>query len=331
MTVMRIIYIILFCSFFSFAMAQNDDGDLKDYAGHATYTYSSYDAGYDYRQSYTPAEETILKGKLESMANHLKSNLLITKPKGVEIKMDGMISEKAPLSEWNNRLKTQITLLVYPWFMKNGKPEYKCIECEVGFMILINRTDMAFNGISISGGADVLDADGIVMNVEPDFYGEQDGCKVYGNGIIVIAKNEPVWIPVTVKVYDEALIRKYEKLNKEYPSESLGNNFLIGKIKDEMASFSEQELNSPAYIGDKIGGCPYKLDNAKAIVKMNPQYFDKNKPRTATELIIISSFYISPQDNTDFYPTTEYSTYQAIKLTEILKSLNYSELRRFFD
>lgn len=314
-------------------MAQKENEELRDYPGHATYKYSKFAAGYDYAQAFTPQEEISIKTKLESITGYLKGKDLISGPKGVEIILTGMISEKAPLSEWNKKLVSDLTLTIFPWFIKDGKPDYHCIECEVAFTIHINRPDLVFNGTSIAGGSDIFDTDGIVMNLEPELFGEQDGCKVYGNGIIIISKNEPVWIPVTVRDYDEALIRKYEKLNKENPGEVLGNNFFISKIREEMASFPEKELNAPAFTGDKLGGCPYKLESsqARAIVKLNPRYFDKAKPRTAAELIIISSFYIAPSDNTEFYPTNEYSSYQMTKLVEILKSLKYSELRKFFD
>ena len=177
----RIIQTSLIVCLSASAMAQNEGDELKDYTGNATYKYSKFDASYDYAQSYTVAEENILKGKMESIAGYLKSNELISKPKGVEILMTGMVSEKAPLSEWNNKVKSEFTVLLYPWFIKNSQPEYKCVECEVGFTLYINRPDMAFYGLSVAGGSDIFDSDGIVMNIEPEVYGEQDGCKVYGN------------------------------------------------------------------------------------------------------------------------------------------------------
>lgn len=191
---------------------------------------------------------------------------------------------------------------------------------------------MALYGLSIEGRDGVFDTDGSLMMIEPELAGEQDGCKLYKNQVIIIANEKPVWIPVTVKSYDEALIRYYEKRKKENPEEATTAVFFIEKIKEEMLAFSPEELNSPAYYGGRIGGCPENIEHAGAFVKLNPKYFDKNKPRTATQLIILEVPCIATEvQETTLYRTDEFSSFQATRLTEILKSFKFAEWKRFFD
>lgn len=329
----NIIVLVLILIVNAVLFSQKEGDNLKDYAGHASYKYDKYAQGYDYAQKYSKQEEAAVKSKLETVNTYFQKNKLVTEPKGVEVLLSSIISENAPLSNWCNSIKYELSVVLYPWFIKNGKPSCKCVECSAGFTLHFNRPDLVFNGYSITGGDDILDENGIVISSEPKMIGEQNGCKIYENGIIVIAAEKPVWIPVSVKEYDNALIRKQEKIKKQNPGDAFSNDFLINAVKNEMGSYTPDELNSPAFVGDKMGGCFYKLegDQARPIVKLNPDYFDKSKPRTAVQLIIIQSPAIGLNNNGECYLTNEYSSYQSLKLIELLRSINFNELKQYFD
>ena len=328
---LTILFFVAFCSILLYS--QKDGENLPDYAGKVNYKYNKLPSGYDYAQKYSKQEEAEIQKKLEALADYLKKNPLISKPKGVEIFLDALVSEVAPLSKWTNKLCYQLFVGVYPWFVKNGKPAWKCAECVAGFTFHFNRPDLIFNGTSIEGLSNILDKDGILMGVEPIKMGEQNGCTAYENGIIVITKDQPVFVPVSVKEYDEALIRRYELVKKERPDEAYANDIVINRIKEEMASFSPEDLKKQAFVGARFGGSPCGDESqyAQRIVKMNPACFSKSKSRTDVQLIIIKSGSIGAMNEGSIYNVYEYTSFQSLKAIDIMKSIDFSELKKFFD
>jgi len=319
--------IIVIFGLTNLSLKAQDDGYLRDYTGHATYKYYRFDDDYDYAQKYTSQEEVTIKQKVEAVSKYLQTYKLLSNIKGVEIFLTSLISERALYMSWSNQLYFKLNTSIYPWYMYEGKPVWKCTECASWFSLHFNRLDMVFHGYVFE---EVYDKDGIIMNLEPILIGEQDGCKIYQNGVITVTNGKPLWVPVTVKEYNNAMILKSQKKLDE-PGQELASKMYIEKVKEEIAAMTEKELNSPAYQGDKFGACPYQLEGARAIVKLNKDYFDKTKPRTATQLIILECGIIQSQDNGDYYFTSEYSTPQAIWLAEILKSLKYSQFNRFLE
>lgn len=327
----KILFLIAVCA--SLLFSQGEGENLKEYKGNVNYKYNQLPKGYDYAQKFSKQEEALVKQKCEAVAAYLKKNPLVAQPKGIELFLSTMISEEAPFSKWTQSLVYQLQVLAYPWFIKKGKPAWKCAECVAGFTLHFNRPDLIFNGTSIEGLSNICDENGIQMGVEPVKIGEQNGCMAYENNTIVISNGKPVFIPVSVKEYDEALIRYYDKRKKEISDEAFSIDILVGRIKEEITSFSEDDLKKQAFIGANMGGSPCggESEYAKRIVKMNPDYFDKSKPRAAALLIIIKSGSIGVIGEGSFYAEYEFASFQSMKIIEILKSIDFTELKRFFD
>lgn len=302
---------------------------LKDYQGKAVYTYTK--PGADYLQNYTPSEELVEKAKLEAISRYLQTYPHISSPKGNDILVTSMLSENLSKERWCKSLRMEMNVTLSPWYLKNGKPACDCSLCNVGFNLKFNHPEMAFNGRSSAAGDNVCNEDGLTFYYEPQVIGEQDGCKIYDNSIILITNGKPLWVPVSVKEYDEALIRHFEREKKLRPDEALGFDIYLKKIREEMATFSAEELNNPAYQSDKLGGSPEKLEGSQALVKLNTAYFDSSKPRTAVQLIVLECGNIGLQESGEFYFTDEYSSYSSRKLAELLKTLRFSEFKKLLD
>ncbi|HNW52387.1 MAG TPA: hypothetical protein PKH79_14995 [Prolixibacteraceae bacterium] len=302
---------------------------LKDYQGKAVYTYTK--PGADYLQNYTPAEESVVKAKLESISRYLQTSPLIHSPKGNDVLITSMLSENLSKEKWCKSLRMEMNVILSPWYLKNGKPACDCSAYKVGFDLKLNHPEMAFNGRSSAAGDNVCDADGLTIYFEPQEIGEQDGCKIYDNSIIIITNGKPLWVPVTVKEYDEALIRCFEKEKEQQPEEAMVIDIYLKKIREEMATFSAEELNKPAYQSNKMGGSPEKIEGSQQLVKLNRAYFDPGKPRTAVQLIVLQCGNIGLQETGEFYFTDENSSYPTIKLAELLKSLRFSEFKKLLD
>jgi len=78
-------------------------------------------------------------------------------------------------------------------------------------------------------------------------------------------------------------------------------------------------------------GCPYRLEGARAFVKMNKDYFDKTKPNTAIQLIIVDADCIQQMDYGELYFKNEYSSPEDIKAVEMLKEFNYTDFKKFLE
>jgi hypothetical protein len=156
---------------------------------------------------------------------------------------------------------------------------------------------------------------------------------MYANGFIIITNGKPLWVPVTLKEYNEAQIMDAEKKIKETDDNDFGYYFLIEKIKEETAEFSEKELNSPCYFGNRIGGCPESVEHAQAIVKLNTKYFDKTKPRTAAQLFTVeySGINQSGEESESHYYKDEYTSFQSLKMNAIIENFRFSEWKKLFD
>jgi hypothetical protein len=305
--------------------------ELPDYVGHTVYKYEKYAEGYEFAQKFTPQEESLAKAKMESVSQYLQSYPLISAPKGVDVIITSKFSDNLTTENWFKSLQTEMTVILSPWYIKNGKPANDCSLCQVGFSLQFNHPEMAFYGLSSAGGGGVSDENGLVMYPEPEVIGEQNGCKLFDNRIVLITNGKPLWVPVTVKEYDEALIRKFEMESKEGTNEAFALKGLLKMVKDEMASFTSGELNQPAYQSDKMGGSPNKLEGSKAIVKLNIHYFDISKPKTAVQLIVLECGNITASESGDYYFTNEDSSMPDIKLAELLKSFRYGEFKKLLD
>lgn len=301
---------------------------LSNHEGHTTYSYNSEKSLLDYAIKATSLEEATIKKKLENFSQYLQSYNSVNNPTGFEVRLKGSIGLKPEFLKWSKVLHYELSVITYPWVNYQGKAIWNCSECGAYFNILFNRPDKALMGYTIG---DVFDKDGMLINTEPIEVGEQNGCKLYSNGIAVISNGNPLWVPITVKEYIEALLRRSKKqLEKGELNQTLYKMF-VDKINEEKATYTETELNSPAYEGDKMCGCPYRLEGARAFVKMNKDYFDKTKSNTAIQLIIVEADCIQQLDNGELYFKDEYSAPQNIKMTEMLKEFRYSDFKRFLE
>lgn len=301
---------------------------LSDHEGHTVYEYNEERSKSDYALKVTAQEEATIKKKLENFAKYLKSYSSSNNPKGFEVIHRGEIGQTQEFLHWSKNIHFELSVIIFPWANYDGKIMWHCAECSAYFSILFNRPDRALMGYTIG---DMFDKDGMLINTEPIEVGEQNGCKLYSNGIAIIANGNPLWVPITVKEYIEALLRRSKKqLEKGELDQTLYKMF-VDKINEEKATYTEEELNSPAYEGNKMCGCPYRLEGARAFVKMNKDYFDKTKPNTAIQLIIVDANCIQQMDDGELYFKNEYSSPEDIKAVEMLKEFNYADFKRFME
>ena len=302
--------------------------DLKTHSGQTHYNYNPvpFDA---LNFSLTKAEETALKNNMDAIAKFIQGSDGFKKPKGVEIFLTSKLSEKFSWTQWLNSIPGEIYIEFFPWYTANGVETHKCYECSSYFTIYVNRPEYVFIGQTLPMGFDLYDEDGAVIGIEPVKIAEQNGAVFYNNGRALVTKpGVPVWLPVTVRQYDNLMLKSIKELIKEKPDEKLAYEFLQNKLIDEMSRFSREELDMPAHVY-AIGACPASPDAPLAIVKLNKAYFDQSLPRSKPQLVIFD-FGTGLTDNSEnpFYEDS-YSTFQHITMNQAMRLFRFDDLKAF--
>lgn len=96
--------------------------------------------------------------------------------------------------------------------------------------------------------------------------------------IVFNPERPPYWLPVTVKELADIYLEFYTRTEDE---------FMLPYLKKEIAEFSDEELNAPAYSGHETH---VVLDaNGKneglQLMRFNPDYWDKSLPPSAIQLM----------------------------------------------
>lgn len=105
--------------------------------------------------------------------------------------------------------------------------------------------------------------------------------------VIIYDDSRPdYWIPATVKEIFESWIEFYE-----YEPDLFTSEFTVNILKDQYSKFSEEERNMPAYFGAR-GDMPLLTVDTKVsekqLMKANPLYWDKNRPRTDIQFLVFN-------------------------------------------
>jgi hypothetical protein len=301
---------------------------LKTHEGQTHYKYNpvAFDA---LNFTITKTEEIAVKNSLDAITNFIQNSEGFKNPMGVEIYITSRLSEKIPWVEWLNSIPGEIYVDFYPWYMADGAETHKCHECSNYFTIYVNRPEYAFIGQTLPLGFDLYDTDGAVIGIEPVKIAEQNGAVFYSNGRVVVAKpGVPVWVPVTVRQYDNLLLLRFKELMEENPGEKMAYELLQNKLKDEMAVFSDKELDMPAHVY-AVGAGPASADATSPIVKLNKAYFNQSLPRSQPQLLIFD-FGTGLTDNPEnLYYEDSYSAFQQIAMNQAMKLFNFEGVRAF--
>jgi hypothetical protein len=133
----------------------------------------------------------------------------------------------------------------------------------------------------------------------------------YFHHIIVFnPERPPYWLPVTLKELAEIHIEYYTSQKDE---------FLLPQLKKEIAEFTEEELNAPAYFGHDTH---YVLrangkNKGMQLMRFNPDYWDKSLPPSAIQFM---TFYYPQMDEValaESYKNNGYPFYNQLLVNEI--------------
>jgi hypothetical protein len=236
--------------------------------------YVGYDCGF------TKAEVTANLQRITDLVNVVRQNPVLANPKG----FDG----RARIYNVNCNypgaygIPSRISFEFASWYkLKDGNPARGLIE-PPEWSLYINQ---AIPGWGSSYGHDAkhgyFTAPLRKKTVEP-------GIDIYDGEWFVIydPSRPPYWIPVTV---NEAFAAVRESMNNE--KDEVAASYLKEYVEKEYAEIPESDRDKPAYYGGGVSRVTSEHGYAGQdsifpyIVKVNPEYWNRNLPRSAIQLI----------------------------------------------
>lgn len=136
-----------------------------------------------------------------------------------------------------------------------------------------------------------------------------------GHHIVLFNPTRPAYlIPVSLKELAQSYLNYYSLFQTLEIDQ-----MLLNELKKEIASFSQEELNSPAYIGHHSNIVfRYSSDNRNLpIMKLNPDYWDKTLPPSAIQLMVFYFLKVSDNEFETYYERFGYPDNAKILINQI--------------
>jgi hypothetical protein len=267
--------------------------------------YVGYDCGY------TKAEVAANLQRITDVVNTVRQNPVLSENKGFEGRARIITISCNEVEGYG--IPAGIKFEFSSFFRKkDGTVTYNAIE-PPEWSLYINQARPAWNA---SYGHDAkhgyFTAPLRMKTVEP-------GIDVYdGEYFVVYDPSRPAyWIPVTVNEAFQAIREFYDR-----QPDDLGKEMAIEWIDKEYAAIPEEDRDKRAYYGGVIArvsstpGTPDQDSIFPYIVKMNPEYWNKDLPRSAIQLI-------------DFHAVQNKEYLRKIKEEYLQKNSNSYDLKRF--
>lgn len=300
-TKLVIIFAVLYCTVTS-STAQKKYEYAPDAIGKWSYVYLNESKG-SYRSDanyvLSPAELQTFKNKINAVVETLHQNPVTVAPVGFEASITAGIFANMYLYKYNvSNLagkipQAEIILRFCPLHREiaTGRIIKDCMEvehCDV-WLNCIDRTATLYGGnpeehldkrSAIDEAAAKMNA---VFQAPEPFKQLANGVTLYTNAVMVFAKpDRPYWLPVTAGEYFDLKI-KYWTLQ----SEKEGNRLFLDMLLQEKENFSAADLQKPAYNGENPASLITVIPNNRPYMRFNQNYFDKQLPRTAVQLITV--------------------------------------------
>lgn len=232
----------------------------------------------DFKCGFSKSEITDNLREIESMVGVMRNNPVLSEMKG----FDG----RARIYSMNCNdygaygIPSQITFEFASWFVNsNGTPSRNFME-PPSWSIIINKqkpsTSWPFSANEFLGDKNWFMVPAKKETILP-------GIDLYDGEVYVIYKPDrpQYWLPVTVKEAYTRLIAYWKSYADKVAAETM-----VKYVESEYAAVSAEQMDKPAHTGgggniSRIGTDP----GSPPILRVNPQYWDKNLPRSAIQFI----------------------------------------------
>ncbi|MBS1562021.1 MAG: hypothetical protein JSS89_10475 [Bacteroidetes bacterium] len=276
--------------------AQRSSSYASDHVGTWDYQYYTEKAAGGYRSesnySLSATQLASFKHKLEAIVECLHQNPTVRPPVGFEPTVRASVWTDAYAYHYNPALlkdkipQGEIVLQFCPFYhvAKKGTIEKGCIEVshlDVKVNDLFSTIDRAtYDRMS----PDQINATAVQMPVVYKTFAP--GVTLYENGTIVVADpKRPYLVPITVREYYNMAIPYWE-----VQAAKDGNSAVLDYVKKDLAAFTAEELDMPAYVGAHTETSMILVTSRptkQRWMRLDPNYFDRSRPRESVQLITI--------------------------------------------
>ena len=234
---------------------------------------------YSMYQKFTPAEMTANMERIKEMVAIFRQDPVLADIKG--------FMGRARIYDISNTLKcnygvpARVSFEFSDYLYSKGKISYNTIE-PPEWSILLNHISGYWNGFN---------TEKCMFTIPFNKKTIAPGVDVYDDVTYVIydPSRPPYWVPVTV---EEAFAVAREEAKKE--KDEIAAKYLNDFVEKEWAAISPANLKNQAYFGGGItrvsdaSGFGDQKNLFPPIVKVNPEYWNKNLPKSAIQFMVLT-------------------------------------------
>ena len=234
---------------------------------------------YSMYQKFTPAEMTANLERIKELVSIVRQDPVLTDIKGFMGR--ARIYDISKKLSCTYGIPARVSFEFSDYLYSKGKISYNTIE-PPEWSVLLNQISGHFYGFN---------TEKCMFTTPFNKKTIAPGVDVYDNFTFVIydPARPPYWIPVTV---EEAFAVAREEAKKE--KDEIAAKYLNEFIENEWAAISPSNLKNQAYFGGGItrvsdsSGTGDQNNIFPPIVKVNPEYWNKNLPKSAIQFIVLT-------------------------------------------
>ena len=234
---------------------------------------------YSMYQKFTPAEMTANMEKIKVLVSIVRQDPVLADPKGFMGR--ARIYDISSTWKCHYGVPARVSFEFSDYLYSKGKITYNAIE-PPEWTILLNQMSGFWNGFN---------TEKCMFTIPFNKKTIAPGIDVYDNVTYVIydPSRPPYWVPVTCK---EAIACAREEAKKE--KDEIAAKYMNEFMEKELAAISPAKLDSQAYFGGGItrvsdsSGYGGQKNLFPPIVKVNPEYWNKNLPKSAIQFIVLT-------------------------------------------
>ena len=234
---------------------------------------------YSMYQKFTPAEMTANLERIKELVSIVRQDPVLTDIKGFMGR--ARIYDISSTQKCGYGVAARVSFEFSDYLYSKGKISYNTIE-PPEWSVLLNQISGHFYGFN---------TEKCMFTTPFNKKTIAPGVDVYDNFTFVIydPSRPPYWVPVTV---EEAFAAAREKAKQE--KDEIAAKYLNEFIENEWAAISPSNLKNQAYFGGGItrvsdsSGTGDQNNIFPPIVKVNPEYWNKNLPKSAIQLIVLT-------------------------------------------
>lgn len=234
---------------------------------------------YSLYQSFTKAEMTANLERIKELVSNVRQDPVLTDIKGFMGR--ARIYDISKKLSCTYGIPARVSFEFSDYLYSKGKITYNSIE-PPEWTILLNNISGYWNGFN---------TEKCMFTTPFNKKTIAPGVDVYDNFTFVIydPSRPPYWLPVTV---EEAFAVAREDAKKE--KDEIAAKYMNDFVEKEWAAISPANLKNQAYFGGGItrvsdaSGFGDQKNLFPPIVKVNPDYWNKNLPKSAIQLIVLT-------------------------------------------